>query len=166
MTPEEKKALHDAIIEALRPVHDPEIRIGIVDLGLIYDVDINDDAEVKIKMTPVKDEYDKVVRAKMAISDDGDRESAAIGELAMKEAQRGYTEEMEHWAWCIKNPAPENQPRCKPEVALGDAVIALTSNMAAREERRIEFQKEWFQVDDPLTPEGLTPDPNDRSRYG
>jgi len=122
--------------------------------------------ELKIKMTPVKDKDDKVVRAKMAISDDGDRESAAIGELAMKEAQRGYTEEMEHWAWCIKNPAPENQPRCRPEVALGDAVIALTSNMAARQERRIEFQKEWFQVDDPRTPEGLTPDPNDPNRYG
>jgi predicted dehydrogenase len=26
---------------------------------------------------------------------------------------RGYTEEIEHWAWCIRNQAPENQPRCK-----------------------------------------------------
>ena len=39
------------ITEALRPVMDPEIRIGIVDLGLIYDIDINDEAEVKVKMT-------------------------------------------------------------------------------------------------------------------
>ena len=46
---------------------------------------------------------------------------------------RGYTEELEHWAWCIRNPAPENQPRCGPKVALGDAVIALTTNMAARQ---------------------------------
>ena len=43
---------------------------------------------------------------------------------------RGYTEEMEHWAWCIRNPSPENQPRCKPEVAIADAVIALVSNIA------------------------------------
>ena len=39
------------ILEALMPVQDPEIRIGVVDLGLIYDVQISDDAEVVIKMT-------------------------------------------------------------------------------------------------------------------
>lgn len=39
------------LIEALRPVQDPEIRIGVVDLGLIYDVAINDAGEVKVKMT-------------------------------------------------------------------------------------------------------------------
>ena len=39
------------IIEALKPIQDPEIRIGVVDLGLIYDVDVNDDAEVTVKMT-------------------------------------------------------------------------------------------------------------------
>jgi metal-sulfur cluster biosynthetic enzyme len=48
---EDHKKLHDAIIEALKPVQDPEIRIGIVDLGLVYDIDINDESEVKIKMT-------------------------------------------------------------------------------------------------------------------
>ena len=25
---------------------------------------------------------------------------------------RGYAEELEHWAWCIRHPAQENQPRC------------------------------------------------------
>ena len=47
----DKDALRAAITEALRPIQDPEIRIGIIDLGLIYDIDINDDAEVNIKMT-------------------------------------------------------------------------------------------------------------------
>jgi len=51
MTPEQKKALKNNIIEALKPIHDPEIRIGIVDLGLIYDVAVSDDASVQIKMT-------------------------------------------------------------------------------------------------------------------
>jgi metal-sulfur cluster biosynthetic enzyme len=41
----------EQIMEALRPVQDPEIRIGIVDLGLVYDIDINDEADVKVKMT-------------------------------------------------------------------------------------------------------------------
>ncbi len=59
---------------------------------------------------------------------------------------RGYTEELEHWAWCIRHPRPENQPRCGPKVALGDAVIALTTNMAARKGQRIEFKKEWFDI--------------------
>jgi metal-sulfur cluster biosynthetic enzyme len=39
------------IIEALRPVQDPEIRIGVVDLGLIYDATVSDTGEVKVKMT-------------------------------------------------------------------------------------------------------------------
>ncbi len=74
---------------------------------------------------------------------------------------RGYTEELEHWAWCIRNPSPENQPRCKPEVAIADAVIALVSNMALANpgtQPRIEFQKEWFDISSDVTPEGIAPD--------
>lgn len=41
----------EQIIEVLKPIHDPEIRIGIVDLGLIYDVDPQDDGVVRVKMT-------------------------------------------------------------------------------------------------------------------
>jgi len=74
------------------------------------------------------------------------------------EVSRGYAEELEHWAWCISNPAPENRPRCHPEVALGDAVIALVTNKAAREGRRIEFNEEWFKIDSNETPEGVAPD--------
>ncbi len=47
----DKEALAKAVTEALKPVQDPEIRIGIVDLGLIYDVIANDEGEVTVKMT-------------------------------------------------------------------------------------------------------------------
>ena len=71
---------------------------------------------------------------------------------------RGYTEEIEHWAWCIRNPDPANQPKCSPKVALGDAVIALTTNIAMREDKRIVFDPKWFDIDADETPEGVAPD--------
>lgn len=40
------------IVEALRNVYDPEIPVNIFDLGLVYDLRINDtDGNVKITMT-------------------------------------------------------------------------------------------------------------------
>ena len=41
----------EEIIEVLKPVQDPEIRIGVVDLGLIYDAVVQDDGKVIVKMT-------------------------------------------------------------------------------------------------------------------
>jgi hypothetical protein len=76
---------------------------------------------------------------------------------------RGYTEELEHWAWCVRNPDPANQPRCKPEVAIADAVIALVSNIALANpstQARIEFKPEWFDIASDETPEGIAPDVN------
>ncbi|MEK6233170.1 MAG: gfo/Idh/MocA family oxidoreductase, partial [Planctomycetales bacterium] len=67
---------------------------------------------------------------------------------------RGYREEMEHWAWCVRNRDPENQPRCKPEVALADAVLALTANIAVKKGIKIPFHPDWFDPEKPRTPEG------------
>ena len=41
----------DDVYRVLTPVQDPEIRIGIVDLGLVYDADISDKGFVTVKMT-------------------------------------------------------------------------------------------------------------------
>jgi FeS assembly SUF system protein len=41
----------EQVIEALRSVFDPEIPINVVDLGLIYGVDITDDGNVTVRMT-------------------------------------------------------------------------------------------------------------------
>ena len=40
----------DEVYEALHGCYDPEIPVNIVDLGLIYDVEINED-KVNVKMT-------------------------------------------------------------------------------------------------------------------
>ncbi|MBL7110363.1 MAG: DUF59 domain-containing protein [Bacteroidales bacterium] len=39
------------IIEVLKNIYDPEIPVNIYDLGLIYEVDVDDDNNVKIRMT-------------------------------------------------------------------------------------------------------------------
>lgn len=44
-------ALEEKIVEMLRLVFDPEIPVNIYDLGLVYEIDIDDDKNVKIKMT-------------------------------------------------------------------------------------------------------------------
>ena len=41
----------DAIREVVRMVQDPELRMSIVDLGLVYGIDIDDDGLVTIDLT-------------------------------------------------------------------------------------------------------------------
>ena len=43
--------LQDEIVMMIRTCYDPEIPVNIFDLGLIYDVDIDDDNNVTIEMT-------------------------------------------------------------------------------------------------------------------
>lgn len=44
-------SLKERVIAAMRSVYDPEISVNIYDLGLIYEVEINQQAEVYVKMT-------------------------------------------------------------------------------------------------------------------
>jgi predicted dehydrogenase len=80
---------------------------------------------------------------------------------------KGYTEEMAHFAHCVRmhqkaekaNDKAEMEkwrltPRCHGKVAMADAIIALTSNLAMRQHQRIEFKEAWF---DPTSTE--VPDP-------
>ncbi len=78
---------------------------------------------------------------------------------------RGYREEMEDFAYCVRvwNAAQgyeekdgkyvQRLPRCHGEVAMADAVIALTANRAMRDRTRIDFKKEWFEADSDLVPD-------------
>ena len=45
------KINQEQVIECIRTVQDPEIPVNLYDLGLIYEIKINDKNDIKIKMT-------------------------------------------------------------------------------------------------------------------
>jgi FeS assembly SUF system protein len=45
------EALREGVIEALHSVYDPEIPVDIYELGLVYDVNVDPNGDVAIKMT-------------------------------------------------------------------------------------------------------------------
>lgn len=47
----EKFQIEERIVEVLKTVYDPEIPVDIYNLGLIYKVDVDDDANAVIDMT-------------------------------------------------------------------------------------------------------------------
>ena len=49
--PLEKLALEEKVVQVLRSVFDPEIPVNIYELGLIYDIDIDDENNVQVRMT-------------------------------------------------------------------------------------------------------------------
>lgn len=51
MDPQQKAILENHAIQALRTVFDPEIPVNVYDLGLIYEININDRGEIHIVMT-------------------------------------------------------------------------------------------------------------------
>lgn len=64
--------LENTIVEVLKTIHDPEIPVDIFELGLIYEVRIENDGEVFIDMTltspncPVAESMPKEVEDKVA----------------------------------------------------------------------------------------------------
>ncbi len=80
---------------------------------------------------------------------------------------RGYREEMEHFAYCIRtwdegNKSDRQLPRCHGRVAMADAIIALTANMAMKLQKRIEFDPKWFVAD---KEQGYNLDDTPEARY-
>ena len=41
----------ETIRKALRAVKDPELGLNIIDIGLVYDAEVNEEGDVKVKMT-------------------------------------------------------------------------------------------------------------------
>jgi predicted dehydrogenase len=78
---------------------------------------------------------------------------------------RGYREEMEDFAYCVRmwdtglgyaknddGTYKQRLPRCHGEVAMADAVVALTANQAMALGERIPFKKAHFEVDSTEVP--------------
>jgi len=51
ITDDEKQRLQSAAADKLREIYDPEIPVNIYELGLIYDVDVSDYADIVVTMT-------------------------------------------------------------------------------------------------------------------
>jgi predicted dehydrogenase len=100
--------------------------------------------------------------------------SASVGKAGggsgWDSAVRGYRTEMEHFAYCVrkwqelKQPVSYEKkdgklvheqiiPRCHGEVAMADAIIALTANMAMDSRQRIVFEEAWFDANSTDVPE-------------
>jgi FeS assembly SUF system protein len=68
---DERELLKATVTEALKTIYDPEIPVNIYDLGLIYDVIVNEHHEIDIKMTlttpmcPVAQTFPMTVESKV-----------------------------------------------------------------------------------------------------
>jgi FeS assembly SUF system protein len=64
--------LEPEVIEALKRVFDPEIPLNIYDLGLIYEIRIDEEGNVSVKMTltapncPVAEDMPNIVQSEVA----------------------------------------------------------------------------------------------------
>jgi predicted dehydrogenase len=125
------------------------------------------DSEVDVMLYRNSDTSAKVGVTKAAggyvldTSASGDYSAPIAQAAAAGPVSRGYREEIEHWAYCIRNPDKENRVRCHPEVAMGDAVIALGTNVALKNASQgksgyLEFDEQWFKIDSDATPDGST----------
>lgn len=63
--------LEDEVIKVLKGIYDPEIPVNIYDLGLIYEIDADEENNVRIRMTltapncPMADDIIREVREKV-----------------------------------------------------------------------------------------------------
>lgn len=91
-----------------------------------------------------------------------ERRASEIGAGALAATpSRGYREEMDHLAYCIRmreqgmeSDRDQLQPRCHGRQAMADAIVALTANMAMQDpqNKRVVFNPDWFDAAKPDVP--------------
>ena len=136
-------------------------RFGEQVMGTRGTLIVEDDQEVMLFKEPAPGENTPARETKLTItststdepvldtSESPDAPTAASGyaqAVLSTGVSRGYREELEHLAYCIRNPEAEDQPRCHSQIALASAVSALTANRAIHSGRRIEFSPAWFDI--------------------
>ena len=76
MTDAELQAIGEKAVDVLRSIYDPEIPVDIYELGLIYDVHVSDEVDIKILMTltspncPVAESLPEEVKEKVRSIDE------------------------------------------------------------------------------------------------
>jgi FeS assembly SUF system protein len=71
MSEQDYLAVEGEIVKALKEVYDPEIPVNVYDLGLIYNIEVDDNNNVSIRMTltapncPIADDILKEVHDKV-----------------------------------------------------------------------------------------------------
>jgi predicted dehydrogenase len=87
---------------------------------------------------------------------------AATGGAPSGPVSRGYREEMEDFACCVRTWDKDHRlPRCHGEVAMADAIVALTANHAMHRRERIVFNPNWFNPGSAEVPD----DPKAKPRF-
>lgn len=76
------------VMEALREVYDPEIPVNIVDLGLVYDVEVKPAMQVASALAPAPAEPLEDVAVKMTLTSPGCPSHVSIGEAVKSTIER------------------------------------------------------------------------------
>jgi predicted dehydrogenase len=120
--------------------------------------------DTKINVT-VDDKKKPATEASSTWGASGPAVVKAAGAAVWDTPVRGYQTELEHFAYCVRKwdkakgwakkdgKFEQDVPRCHGEVAMADAILALTANMAMKNRTRIEFEEGWFKTEGDDVPE-------------
>ena len=123
---------------------------------LFYMADVDKSLRVVGKKTGEGKDAKTVPAIEVPKDGKADEESESLGRLALQGADAGFAAELEHWAFCCKPPADgkgDHKPRCDAESGLYTTVLTVAAANALKQEKRVDFKKEWFDVKSEETPD-------------